>query len=691
MSFNVTFAAGAAGGTAVQQAAVQSVATFFNNHFLDNVSVDITVQFGTPTGGGLGSSFIPNSATTNSTYAAIRTALLADASSADDTAANGTLPTADPITDPPPAGPNPHTYNVVQAEAMAMGMIPDNGNVNDGISTFSNTALFDYDRSDGIAAGATDFFGVVAHEFSEIMGRATNAFNNTAAFGPGYRPLDLFSYSGLNTRGLVGTNVHYFSIDSGATNLNNFNTANNGDFGDWANNTGNDAFRAFSPTDVIDLLSLTDLREMDVIGWNVRETAPTVTALTDSINKDATSFSQNLLQGTSDADNDVLFVTGLDTSVTTTGVAITLNLNTDYTFTGTPSAATLALTSTGLGKFSGLAFNQTATATFHYNVNDGITTTADTLTLNITGDHPPTANPDADSVGENETKSIDVLANDTDPDVGDTKTLVSIDKILVASGNGQINGIDATSAFSIINNQIKFIPGTLFDPLAVGQTATATVDYTMEDSQHAKSSSHLTLTINGQDDAPVIQTGGGGANAAYWVRVNNTAVTTVHATDVDSGDVVQYSISGGRDANLFTIDNKTGALAFKDLPKQPNQTYQVQVQAGDGHAGGTDVQTLTVNVTGAQMGNDTTDQVSDTFVFHPMFGANIVSDFDVAHDILQFDKGMFAADTTAAVLKAAQDDGHGNVVINGTLAGTLKVLDTSVAALTSHSGDIQFV
>ena len=97
-----------------------------------------------------------------------------------------------------------------------------------------------------------------------------------------------------------------------------------------------------------------------------------------------------------------------------------------------------------------------------------------------------------------------MLANDTDPDVGDTKALVSIDKILVASGNGQINGIDASAAFSIDSGQIKFIPGTLFDKLAVGQTATAEVDYTMADGQNAKASSKLTLTINGVDDAPVI-------------------------------------------------------------------------------------------------------------------------------------------------------------------------------------------
>ena len=188
----------------------------------------------------------------------------------------------------------------------------------------------------------------------------------------------------------------------------------------------------------------------------------------------------------------------------------------------------------------------------------------------------------------------------------------------------------------------------------------------------------------------MIVSGGGGDAAAYWVRVNNTAVTTVQATDVDSGDVVTYSIVGGHDADLFTTNSTTGALAFKDLPARPNKDYAVQVQASDGHPGGTDTQSLTVHVTGAQMGDDPTHVVSDTMVFHPKFGANTVSDFDIAHDFLQFDKGMFGADTATAVLNAAHDDGHGNVVIT-VQAGNLKVLDTSVAALAGHPDDFRFV
>ena len=122
-------------------------------------------------------------------------------------------------------------------------------------------------------------------------------------------------------------------------------------------------------------------------------------------------------------------------------------------------------------------------------MSDGITTTHNTLSLTVNGiNDGPVAVPDTGTAGENEAKSFDVLANDTDVDVGDTKTLLSpLDSVSVSSSNPLINGIDASGAFAVIGNQITFTPGTLFDHLALGSTATVVVNYTMEDSQHATS------------------------------------------------------------------------------------------------------------------------------------------------------------------------------------------------------------
>ena len=63
----------------------------------------------------------------------------------------------------------------------------------------------------------------------------------------------------------------------------------------------------------------------------------------------------------------------------------------------------------------------------------------------------------------------------------------------------------------------------------------------------------VTVT-NVAENAPVITSNGGGATAAVNVAENSTAVTTVTATDPDAGDGVTYSIVGGADARLFTIN-----------------------------------------------------------------------------------------------------------------------------------------
>ena len=113
----------------------------------------------------------------------------------------------------------------------------------------------------------------------------------------------------------------------------------------------------------------------------------------------------------------------------------------------------------------------------------------------------------------------------------------------------------------------------------------------------------------------------------------------------------------------------TGALAFSSLPKQPHNSYQVQVQADDGHTGGTDIQSITVNVAADKM---SASAQSDTFVFHSQFGANTIGHFDPVKDFLQFDRGMFATDTPNAALAASHEDGHGNVIID-THAGRIEI------------------
>ncbi|MCG8002760.1 MAG: cadherin domain-containing protein [Candidatus Thiodiazotropha lotti] len=111
-----------------------------------------------------------------------------------------------------------------------------------------------------------------------------------------------------------------------------------------------------------------------------------------------------------------------------------------------------------------------------------------------------------------------------------------------------------------------------------------------------------TAPVANVNDVPVITSDGGGATASHTIAENTTAVTTVTATDIDL-DTLTYSISGGTDSALFSINNLTGVLSFTAAPdfeapldSNSDNIYEVIVQVDDGQ-GGTDTQTITVTVT----------------------------------------------------------------------------------------------
>ena len=66
--------------------------------------------------------------------------------------------------------------------------------------------------------------------------------------------------------------------------------------------------------------------------------------------------------------------------------------------------------------------------------------------------------------------------------------------------------------------------------------------------------------------APDIISNGGGEAASIWHHENGSAVTTVEAIDAHILQPLRFSLTGGTDAGLFTIDAATGALAFAAAP-----------------------------------------------------------------------------------------------------------------------------
>jgi hypothetical protein len=245
---------------------VLQVAQYFVSHFTDNVTLNINVGFGEAGGyalnGALGMS-VTN--LMSSSYTQIKNALGADQTNAADASAVASL-----LGDPN----NGASYWISTAESKAMGLLTSTTNVDGSVGFSSSSGIFDYDNSNGVSSGQYDFFAVVGHEFSEVMGRMLLVGSTVGPSSNSSDVLDLFHYSAPGTHDLSGSVAGYFSTDNGTTDLHDFNISSGGDRGDWASSLTPDAFDAFGTPGVVEPISSSDLTTLDVIGWNMGSTAP---------------------------------------------------------------------------------------------------------------------------------------------------------------------------------------------------------------------------------------------------------------------------------------------------------------------------------------------------------------------------------------------------------------------------------
>jgi Big-like domain-containing protein len=367
---------------------VESVVQFFESHFSNPISITIDVGYGEVAGvslptGDLGAS---ESYLTSVSYSQLETALANNANALGYSAAAASLPGSSPV-----SGAN---YWASTAEAAALGLTGASSSL-DGYVGFSSKYNFAYNDSSGVPSGQYDFFGVVAHEITEVMGR-TMMDGAIFGSGPGYQPLDLFHYSAPGVHSYVGSTAGYFSADGGTTNLGNFNTSANGDYADWAGSVGRNAFLAFSGGGV-NPVTANDLTEMNLLGWtpSSTSTAPAVTMqLAQDTGASATDHitANPGLSGTADA-NAVVTLTEGSTVLGTTRADSTGAWS--FTPTGLPQGAQIITASetnsAGVSGSTSLSFtldttaptvtmqlaHDTGTSTDHITSNPALSGTAD--------------------------------------------------------------------------------------------------------------------------------------------------------------------------------------------------------------------------------------------------------------------------------------------------------------------------
>ena len=257
---NLSYDASVSSAPAGFTAALTSVVQFFEDTFANPITINIDVGYGEIGGyllesGALGES---ESYLYYYSYSQVAAALRGDPGSA---GAAASLPATNPTGN--------GQFMVTTADAEALALLPGSGQGLNGYVGFGSNVTFDYNDSNGVSPGQYDFFGVAAHEISEVLGRQMTDGQSGA-----FEPLDLFHYAAPGVRSFTGTQTGYFSTNGGVTDLANFNTNPGGDFGDWASSVVNDSFRAYSYSGVVNQVSSADIAVMNALGW-ISATAPT--------------------------------------------------------------------------------------------------------------------------------------------------------------------------------------------------------------------------------------------------------------------------------------------------------------------------------------------------------------------------------------------------------------------------------
>jgi VCBS repeat-containing protein len=313
-----------------------------------------------------------------------------------------------------------------------------------------------------------------------------------------------------------------------------------------------------------------------VTGTNDGPTATVDIATTD---EDA-AVTFGVLSNDTDPDtSDTLSVTSA--SVTSGLGSVVVNL--DNTLTYTPATS-----------YNSLAAGETASVEVTYAISDGNGGTSSSVaTITVTGTNDgPVAVADSEAGTEDSTITGSVASNDSDVD-----DAASLTYVLAAPVAGLTLNTDGSYSFNAGD--------AAYQHLAEGATLVVAADYTVSDGLGGTDSETLTITLTGTNDVPVITT------TSLSLEENTTEAGTVLVTDPDTADHKHYSLVGGADAALFSIDANTGALSFISAPdfEDPvdaggtpgDNVYQVIVQVAD-DMGATDAQAIDVTVT-----NDTTE------------------------------------------------------------------------------------
>ena len=182
--------------------------------------------------------------------------------------------------------------------------------------------------------------------------------------------------------------------------------------------------------------------------------------------------------------------------------------------------------------------------------------------------------------------SGNVLTNDTDPDVGDTKTVTAVSFGAVAGTLGTALAgahgslvLNATGAFTYTVNETDAAVQALRQST---NTLTDVFSYTMRDTAGATSTTTLTVSIQGANDAPVLAVQTGSQNAIVGSAFS-LVLPAGTFTDVDAGDTLTYTATAADGSPLPTwLAFNAATRTFSGTPAAANVgTLSIKASATD--------------------------------------------------------------------------------------------------------------
>lgn len=274
----------------------------------------------------------------------------------------------------------------------------------------------------------------------------------------------------------------------------------------------------------------------------------------------------------------------------------------------------------------------------------------------------PFAIADFATVSEDNAIDIDVLSNDLEFD-GQALAVISV------TGGSLGSSISINGA-----GGLTYIPGLAFQQLAVGETATDTVSYTVSDGQGGTDVQTVTITILGENDAPTI---GAAITASADEDDPGFSVDLLAgAGDIDTSDTLNVTglvvISGDGsgivlDGNSLSVDPS----AYSSLTQGQSEVVVFSYFVDDGNGGQTS-QTATVTISGVDVLPLFTAQ-NDIVDFNLITGGTYVdgSQYDALNgdDLVYLPNTVIEAALAGYDLNATFQGGRGSDTIYGSTEG----------------------